>query len=166
MVEDGSRSACGEYPHCWSCRSFLLTLETWHEQRYASFQVILDNILLTWTYFKVSLYTEGGRAYLQVDPVRDLGESIQFMIERDLSAAWFIANEALDQELPLLSVEFKHAGTAHSNASEEVFHCPAVFNAPHNRIGFEKSWLEQPLEKSEPETSRIFLPSVRKSSLR
>ena len=30
MVEDGSRSACGEYPHCWSCRSFLLTLETWH----------------------------------------------------------------------------------------------------------------------------------------
>ena len=36
MVEDGSRSACGEYPHYWPCRSFLLTLETWHEQRYAN----------------------------------------------------------------------------------------------------------------------------------
>ena len=91
-----------------------------------------------------------------MDRVRDLGESIQFMIDRDLSAAWFIANEALDQELPLLSVEFKHAGTAYSNAYEEVFHCQAVFNAPHNRIGFDKSWLEHPLAKSEPETSRIF----------
>ena len=120
------------------------------------FQVILDNILLTWTYFKVSLYTEDGRAYLQMDPVRDLGESIQFMVERDLSAAWYIANEALDQELPLLSVEFKHAETVYKESYEEVFHCPAAFNAPHNRLGFEPSWLEQPLAKSEPETSRIF----------
>ena len=120
------------------------------------YKVVFDNIVLTWTYFKVSLYTEKGRAYLQMDPIRDLGGSIQYMIERDLSAAWFIANEALDKELPLLSVEFKHPETGYRKKYEEIFHCPAVFNAQYNRFGFETPWLEEPLAKSEPETSRIF----------
>jgi AraC-like DNA-binding protein len=120
------------------------------------FKVIFDNIVLTWTYFKVSLYTEKGRAYLQMDPIRDLGKSMQYMIERDLSAAWCIANEALDKELPLLSVEFKHPETGYPEKYEELFHCPADFNAPYNRFSFEIPWLEEPLARSEPETSRIF----------
>ena len=36
IAEGGSRSACGEYPHCCCCKSFSLTLETWHEQRYTN----------------------------------------------------------------------------------------------------------------------------------
>jgi AraC-like DNA-binding protein len=120
------------------------------------YKVVFDNIVLTWTYFKVSLYTEKERAYLQMDPIRDLGGSVQYMIERDLSAAWFIANEALDKELPLLSVEFKHPETSYRKKYEEIFHCPVGFNAQYNRFGFETRWLEEPLAKSEPETSRIF----------
>jgi AraC-like DNA-binding protein len=120
------------------------------------FQVVFDNILLTWTYFKVSLYTENGSAYLQMDPIRDLGESIRFMIERDLSAARFIANEALDTELPLLRAEFKHPETSYQKTYEEIFQCPVVFNARYNRFSFERCWLEEPLARSEPETSRIF----------
>lgn len=120
------------------------------------YKVIFENIILTWTYFKVSIYTENGRAYLEMEPTRDLGKALQFMIERDLSAAWCIANEALNQELPLLSVEFKHPETGYREKYEEVFHCPAVFNAQFNRFGFEIPWLEKPLVKSEPDTSRIF----------
>ena len=120
------------------------------------YKVVFDNILLTWTYFRVSLYTENDRAYLQMDPIRDLGESIQYMIERDLSSAWLMANEALEQELPLLSVEFKHPETGYQRMYEDIFHCPAVFNAQYNRFSFEKHWLEESLAKSEPETSRIF----------
>jgi hypothetical protein len=32
IVDAGSECACGEYWRCWSCRSFSLTFETWHEQ--------------------------------------------------------------------------------------------------------------------------------------
>jgi AraC-like DNA-binding protein len=91
-----------------------------------------------------------------MDPIRDLGESIRFMIERDLSAARFIANEALDTELPLLRAEFKHPETSYQKTYEEIFQCPVVFNARYNRFSFERCWLEEPLARSEPETSRIF----------
>lgn len=30
-MDAGSESACVENSHCWSCRSFPLTFETWHE---------------------------------------------------------------------------------------------------------------------------------------
>lgn len=125
------------------------------------FKVIFENIVLTWTYFKVTLYTEGESAYLQMDPVRDLGQSLQFMIERDLSAAYLIAKEALEQELPLISVEFKHPETNYPEKYNEVFGCPALFNANFNRISFDKRWLAEPLAKSEPETSRIFAAQCR-----
>ena len=32
IMDAGSGSACGEYSHCWSCRSFSFTFETWHKQ--------------------------------------------------------------------------------------------------------------------------------------
>jgi len=31
-MDAGSESACGDYPHCWSCRSFSLTFENWYER--------------------------------------------------------------------------------------------------------------------------------------
>ena len=56
MAEDFSRSACGEYPHCWSCGSFSLTLESWHEpvRRFGRYMneflsgVPADRMLFTW----------------------------------------------------------------------------------------------------------------------
>ena len=35
-MDVGSGSACGEYSHWWSCRSFSLTFETRHEQLYTN----------------------------------------------------------------------------------------------------------------------------------
>ncbi|GAB3101444.1 AraC family transcriptional regulator [Aestuariicella hydrocarbonica] len=120
------------------------------------YQVILENILLTWTFFRCSIYTEGDLAYLQMEPIRDLGASLQYMIERDLSAGRQIASEALDQILPVVSVEFQHPPTGHADKYIEVFGCEAKFNAKHNRIGFEKYWLEQPLPKADAITSSVF----------
>jgi hypothetical protein len=36
IVDEGSRIAWGYYSHCWSCGSFSLTFETWHEQLYTN----------------------------------------------------------------------------------------------------------------------------------
>jgi hypothetical protein len=131
------------------------------------FQVVFDNILLTWTYFKVSLYTENGSAYLQMDPIRDLGESIRFMIERDLSAARFIANEALDTELPLLRAEFKHPETSYQKKYEEIFQCPVVFNARYNRFSFERlqDLNRKPQEFLPPSARRLPLHLQRNTAL-
>lgn len=123
---------------------------------YNCFKVILEYIVLTWTYFRTSLYVENDTAYLQMDPVRDLGDTLRFMIDRDLSAAYRIAIEALGHELPLTCVEFKHESTRHRDKYEEVFHCPASFSAANNRFGFSREWLEHALAQSDPETSRIF----------
>ncbi|NIB41603.1 AraC family transcriptional regulator [Pseudomaricurvus alkylphenolicus] len=128
------------------------------------YEVILDNILLTWTYFKVSVYDEGDWAFVQMDPVRDLGETVQFMIERDLSAAYRIALEALGQHLPLHQVEFKHAKPTSTEAYEEIFRCPAKFSAPFNRFAFDKQWINSPLQQSDPETSRVFSGQCQKIS--
>ena len=35
-MDTGTASARGEYSRCWSCKSFSLTFETWHEQLYTN----------------------------------------------------------------------------------------------------------------------------------
>lgn len=125
------------------------------------FRVILDNIVLTWTYFRVRFYTEDGTAYLQMDPVRDLGDTLQFMIDRDLSAAYRIAIEALGKNLPLSHVEFKHPETKYSGLYEDIFKCPIEFNADYNRFAFDPKWLDEALAQSDPETSQIFTAQCR-----
>ncbi|MCB1676906.1 MAG: AraC family transcriptional regulator [Halioglobus sp.] len=125
--------------------------DLWH-----CFKVFLDNIILTWTYFKVSVYIEGETAYVQMDTMRDLGGASLFMIERDLSATHCIGSEALEVALPLTSVEFQHPPTSYPEIYRSVFGVDAQFDASANRIGFAASWLERPLAKSQPETARIF----------
>lgn len=123
---------------------------------YECFKVIFENIVLTWTYFRCSIYIEGELAYLQMDPIRDLGESLQYMIERDLSAGRQIASEALDHKLPLVSLEFQHPETDYTDEYLNAFGCKPSFNAKHNRFGFEKHWLEKALPKADPITSSVF----------
>ena len=51
IVDVGSGSACGEYSHCWSCRSFSLTFETWHKQLHTNKFLsgfLADYVLLNW----------------------------------------------------------------------------------------------------------------------
>ena len=120
------------------------------------YRVIFDYIVLTWTYFRVSLYEEGEMGYLQMDTLRDLGRCMRFMIDRDLSVAYSMANEALGQHLPLKTVEFKYKTPDNKTLYEEVFGCEVTFEAPFNRFGFDKHYLEQPLPEAEPVTSEIF----------
>lgn len=120
------------------------------------YRVVLGNILLTWTFFEVTVYDKGQHAYLQMDPIRDLGEAIQFMIDRDLSAAWGIACDALGQTLPLTGVEFRHKQPDYASTYEAVFGCPVRFGADYNRFQFDAKWLAHPLPEAEPDTSRVF----------
>jgi AraC-like DNA-binding protein len=125
------------------------------------YRIILDNILLTWTYFKTSVYTEEKLAFLQMDPIRDLGNCMQFMIDRDLSAAWVIACEALGTRLPLSAVEFRHCPPNYAALYNELFDCPVTFGAQYNRWCFDAEWLHHPLPAAEPDTSRIFSAQCR-----
>lgn len=125
------------------------------------YQVVLENILLTWTYFKVSVYDDEDKGYLQMAPVRDLGQSMQFMLDRDLSAAWGIACDALGQTLPLISVELEHPRPQYAHLYEALFNCPIHFDADHNRLSFESRWFNQPLPEAEPDTSRVFANQCR-----
>lgn len=121
------------------------------------FKVMMENIILTWTYFKTTMYTEKELGYIEMEPTRDLGECMQYMIDRDLSAACMIAHDALECELELTRVEFSRPATSYPQKYEEVFKCPVAFNAQHNRICFDKHWLDKPLPKAQPDTSRIFV---------
>jgi hypothetical protein len=50
-MNTGTASACGEYSHCWSCRFFSLTFETWHEQLHTNELLsgfLADLVLLNW----------------------------------------------------------------------------------------------------------------------
>ena len=120
------------------------------------YRVILQNILLTWTFFQVKITRDNDSAFLQMDAIRDLGASTQFMIDRDLSAAWCIACEALGEPMPLRYVEFKHQQPGYAAVYEEVFQCPVRFAADHNRFCFDQRWLDQPLPQAELETSQVF----------
>lgn len=120
------------------------------------FRIFLDNIQLTWTYFKVSVYDNGKCGYLEMEPVRDLGSCLQFMIDRDLSAAYRIACDALGQTMPLTSVEFRHDQPDYAERYQNLFGCPIHFGSRRNRLCFDAKWLYAELPEAEPGTSRIF----------
>lgn len=125
------------------------------------YRVILGNILLTWTYFEVTVYDEGEHAYVEMNPLRDLGQCMQFMIDRDLSAGWCIASDALGKQLPLTAVEFRHNRPQYADAYETLFKSPVSFGAERNRYRFDATWLNHALPEAAPETSRVFTNQCR-----
>jgi AraC-like DNA-binding protein len=120
------------------------------------FQRFFDNIIMTWTYFRFSLYVENGKGVLEMEPLCDLGDAYQFMIDRDISASYTIACEALGRSLPLLHLDLKQAVSGYAEKYQAVFNAPIHFGGKRDALVFDGQWLDHPLEKSEVATSNVF----------
>ena len=123
---------------------------------YQCYQRFFDNIVMTWTYFRFSLEQHNNEGTLTMQPLRDLGDAYSFMIDRDISAAYQIACEALGQPLPLLRLELKESPPGYSQRYEEIYKAPVLFGCGRDALVFESKWLDAPLEKSELATSNVF----------
>jgi AraC-like DNA-binding protein len=123
---------------------------------YECYRRFFDHIILAWTYFRFSLFQDGGEGVLAMDPLRDLGDACAFMRDRDISASYTIACEALGRALPLTRVDLKQAGSSYEEKYTEVFAAPVRFGAERDALVFDARWLGEPLEKSDPPTSQVF----------
>ncbi len=123
---------------------------------YQCYERFFDNIIMTWTYFGFSLYVEADKAVLEMEPIRDLGNTYQFMLDRDISAAYTIACEALGQALPLSSLDLKQTTSKHPEKYREIFNAPLNLGARRNALVFARQWLDHSLERSEAATSKVF----------
>ena len=123
---------------------------------YECYQRFFDHIVMTWTYFRFSLYEEGEHGVLDMAPLRDLGNAYSFMRDRDISAAFGIACEALGHRLPLVRVELKEPESGYEHEYERLFKAPLAFSSDRDAIVFEKGWLAAPLHRADPVTSKVF----------
>lgn len=123
---------------------------------YECYRRFFDHIILAWTYFRFSLFEDGGKGVLAMDALRDLGDAYSFMRDRDISAAYTIACEALGQALPLTRIDLKQPGSSYEQKYLEIFMAPVQFGASRDALVFDVKWLGEPLEKSDPPTSQVF----------
>ena len=120
------------------------------------YEMIFKYIAMTWTYFQFSLLEKSGDILLSAEPMRDLGSSYRFMLDRDLCAAYRIGSDALGKPWPLKAVYLKHDEPEYTAVYQQSFPCPVIFNSEYNALCFEKRWLNEPLAKSDLNTASIF----------
>ncbi len=123
---------------------------------YQCYHRFFDHIVMTWTYFRFTLYEDGAWGVLEMEPLRDLGDAYTFMRDRDISAAYGIACEALGRRLPLVRVDLKQKSSDYEEQYTNIFKAPIKFNAEREAIVFEKEWLDAPLHRADPATSNVF----------
>ncbi len=123
---------------------------------YQCYQRYFDNIIMTWTYFRFGMYEEGDNGIVDMTALRDLGSAYSFMSDRDISACYKIACEALGQRLPLLRLELKQTSSDYTEKYQELFQAKVQFNSGRNALVFEKQWFSAKLDKPDPATSEVF----------
>ncbi len=126
------------------------------ENLIAGMQVLYKNILMTWTYMQWITAIRDERAYVSLEPLRDLGDSHQYMIDRGLVASHIIFKEALGRDIPVQEVFLRQPEPVYADEYRRYFNCPVHFNAVENCYVFDSSLLYEPLLQAEPETARIY----------
>ncbi|WP_027873350.1 AraC family transcriptional regulator [Spongiibacter marinus] len=119
-------------------------------------QVLYKNILMTWTYMQWITTIRDDRAYISLEPLRDLGDSHQYMIDRGLVASHIIFKEALGQPIPVHEVHLRQPEPSYAEEYRRYFNCPVYFEAAENCYVFDSALLYQELLQAEPETARIY----------
>ena len=123
---------------------------------YGCYQRFFDHIVMTWTYFRFIMYEDGEEGVLEMEPLRDLGDAYSFMRDRDISAAYGIACEALGRRLPLTRVQLKEKASSYEQAYVDTFQAPIEFDASRDAILFELKWFDEPLYRADAATSNVF----------
>lgn len=126
------------------------------ENLIAAMQVLYKNILMTWTYMQWITTVRGERAYISLAPLRDLGASHQYMIDRGLVASHTIFKEALGKAIPVHEVHLRQHSSPYADAYRRYFGCEVYFGAAENCYVFDSALLYHQLLQAEPETARIY----------
>ena len=123
---------------------------------YGCYQRFFDHIVMTWTYFRFIMYDEGEYGVMEMEPLRDLGDAYTFMRDRDISASYLIACEALGRRLPLSRVQLKQQNSDYEEHYAKIFQAPIEFSAPREAMVFDKKWFDEPLHRADLATSKVF----------
>ncbi len=111
---------------------------------------------LSFTLFRIDFEVEGSAASLRFYPDRGIPEDLlAFYIDRDLTAAAFGGETALQRQLPLREVVVMHDGGDRRTSYEEHFDCPVSFAGNFSALIMDAALLDAPMPLRDPETSAM-----------
>jgi len=117
-------------------------------------QIGLRYLDLTFAFHGMRLEETGEHAHLVLDE-RDVPEDLRtFLLERDTAGLMHLQRHLTATRLPLISASFRLPAPADTSSYQEVFGLTPAFDAPENRIVFERRFLDQPLPGANPEVAR------------
>ncbi|MGE8360450.1 AraC family transcriptional regulator [Pseudomonas sp.] len=117
-------------------------------------QIGLRYLDLTYAFHGMRLEEVGEHAHLVLDE-RDVPEDLRtFILERDTAGLMHLQRDLTATRFPLISVSFRLPAPADPSAYRDVFGLTPTFDAPENRIVFERRFLDQPLPGANPEVAR------------
>jgi AraC-like DNA-binding protein len=92
---------------------------------------------------------EGDLAFLEVRPLRALGEALPAVVEEHFSSTLSAARILTGRkDMRPVDVHLSYAMPQYVHMYREFFGCPVHFNRPSNTILFESKWLKSPLMHS------------------
>ena len=110
---------------------------------------------LTFSLFNFHFGVAGSSAWFSMDdppPIEQ--ELIDLFIDRDMSAAQVDFSEIMGTRFPVEQLLMPHDGKGRKRAYSNHFGCPVEFGCPDARFYFSSSVLDNPLPRSDPDSSR------------
>lgn len=150
----------GQRYHCSSYGVLGLAILTSLNLKQA-LETVFENVMMTWTFFRLAASSENGEAYVIFMRERDIGSLLRFMSDRGLSAAYTMFSEAVGERFPLNSVHLMYDEPRDRARYEQMFNCPVHFGREDNRLCFDESWLYRRLPQAEESLHRIFSAQCR-----
>lgn len=117
-------------------------------------QLGLRYLDLTYAFHGMRLEEADEHAHLILDE-RGIPEDLRdFIAQRDAAGILSIQRGLTATRLPLLSVSFSGPAPSDLDTHHELLGLTPTFNAPHNRISFARSLLDQPLPDANPQVAQ------------
>ncbi len=111
---------------------------------------------LTFTLFRIDFQVEGRLAHLRFYPDLPVPDDLlTFYVDRDLTAAAFGGETALQHPFPPREVALIHDGGGRRAVYEEHFGCPVSFGCESAALIFDAALLDEPMPLRDPETSAM-----------
>lgn len=111
---------------------------------------------LSFTLFRIDFQVEGRLASLRFYRDYPIPEDLFiFYVDRDLTAAAFGGETALQHPFPPQEVAVMHDGAGERARYKEHFNCPIAFGNEYAALVFETGLLDEPMPLRDPETSAM-----------
>lgn len=108
-------------------------------------RMMFKYIELTQTYCQYELFVKDDLAVMSCRELIVFGDLRRFLCERDLVSAYTLCCNILGTPLILKELTLTYPQPEYARAYQDIFNCPARFNADRYRMIFDKSYLSQRL---------------------